>query len=62
MHAGLGVRLRHSTQGYLSVAGVMPGGAAHNSGLVETGDFVLAVDGIETTGKTLQVCGIFIYI
>jgi len=44
---GLGVRLRHSHRGLLSVASILPGGAADASGLLREND---------------QVCSIFKYV
>jgi hypothetical protein len=51
---GLGVKLRHSKNGQLSVAAIVPGGAAHSSGQINPGDAILAVGGVETIGKSLQ--------
>ena len=58
---GLGVKLRHSKNGQLSVAAIVPGGAAHSSGQINPGDAILAVGGVETMGKSLQdVASMFI--
>lgn len=58
---GLGVRLKHSAESMLSVASIIPGGAAAESGALKVGDLVLKVDGIETQGKSVQqVSGMFL--
>jgi hypothetical protein len=51
---GLGVRLRHSNRGILSVAMILPGGAADKSGRLAANDQILAVNGVETSGKPIQ--------
>jgi len=51
---GLGVRLRHSSRGLLSVATLLPGGPAHASGLMRENDQIIAVDGNDTFGKPIQ--------
>ena len=51
---GLGVRLRHSNRGLLSVAAILPGGAADVNGQLKEGDQILAVDSAETFGKPIQ--------
>ena len=51
---GLGVRLRHSSRGLLSVATLLPGGPAHSSGLLRENDQILCVDGSDTFGKPIQ--------
>jgi len=58
---GLGVRLRHSSRGTLTVAAILEGGSAYQSGMLLAGDTVLAVDGVDTAGRSIrQIAALFV--
>ena len=50
---GIGVRVR-SLRGEMSIASVLPGGSAHESGQLGVGDRIVRVDGAEADGRPVQ--------
>lgn len=55
LYSGVGMTISYDDTGYIVVVSPTKGSPAYNAG-IQTGDYILAVDGVEYTGENLSQC------